>query len=457
MKVLLINPNFRGSKNVYDVNIRLRQPLDLAYISSILEEKEIDNEILDANALNLSESDILKRINVFFPSYIIITTSPLDRWECPQTDISMVFSLIRKIDTSFKIIVYGAHASTDPAWVWKRSGKRINYIIKGEPEKPISELFDSILAGESNFIKGVSYKKGDDFIIDDNYNIYENIDGIPMPNFKKLNMDLYGYNGEDLKKPFSILLSSRGCPFKCVFCLREMFKNYRIHSPERVIREIKYLKDNYSINSIFFQDWEFLINKERAKNIYGLMKDNNLYVDFGINARAKDLDFELIKKLQDVGLKRINLGLESASDKILRAVKKDITRDDLLNAINISKETGVILGCYGLYNLPGENISTIKETAKFVAENNIEFRPGVVLPYPGTELAMGNDINWENVDVKAGRIKTTINPMLTELIYKFFVNYYRDGLFFMFRKNNIKKGLSLLKRFFQRIFLWILK
>ena len=187
------------------------------------------------------------------------------------------------------------------------------------------------------------------------------------------------------------------------------------------------------------------------------MKDNNLYVDFGINARAKDLDFELIKKLQDVGLKRINLGLESASDKILRAVKKDITRDDLLNAINISKETGVILGCYGLYNLPGENISTIKETAKFVAENNIEFRPGVVLPYPGTELAMGNDINWENVDVKAGRIKTTINPMLTELIYKFFVNYYRDGLFFMFRKNNIKKGLSLLKRFFQRIFLWILK
>lgn len=450
MKVLLINPNFRGSKNVYDVNVRPRQPLDLAYISAILEKKEIYNEILDANALNLSERGILEKITECNPSYLIITTSPLDRWECPQVDIRMVFSLIKKIESSPKVIVYGTHGSVNPLWVWEKSNKKIDYLIKGEPEKPISELFDLFLDSGSRSIEGISYKKDNDLIINNNYNIYSEIDKIPLPNFKKLNMNLYEYNGEDLKKPFSILLSSRGCPFRCTFCLREMFKNYRTHSPERVIKEIKYLKDHYSINSIFFQDWEFLIDKERVKKIYELMKNANMRVDFGINARAQDLDFELIKNLKEVGLKRINVGLESASDKILKAVKKGITKENLITAVKLSKETLVNIGFYGLYNLPCEDIGTIKETARFVAANGIEFRAGVVRPYPSTELAQGHDVNWENIDAKAGRIGTKISPMTTELLYRFFIHYYRDGLFFLIKRKNLNKFFLFLKRFLKR-------
>jgi radical SAM superfamily enzyme YgiQ (UPF0313 family) len=447
MKVLLINPNFRGSKKTYDVNIRLRQPLDLAYISAILEKKRIYNEILDANALDLSEKEILDKIDKFNPSHLIITTTPIDRWECPQIDIDMVFSLITKINPLIKIIVYGTHGTVDPLWVWKKSNKRIDYIIKGEPEKPVSELFDSFLVGSSNCIKGISYKKGDDLLINNDYNVYGDIDQIPTPNFKKLNMNLYEYNGEELDKPFSILLSSRGCPFRCTFCLRAMFPNYRAHSPERVIEEIKYLKDHYSINSIFFQDWEFLIDKERVRKLAQLMKRNNLYVNFGINARARDLDLELVKNLKEVGLKRINIGLESASNKILKAVKKDITKEDLIRSVELSKKVGVKIGYYGLYNLPGEDINTIKETAKFIADNGLEFRAGVVRPYPGTELAKGNNISWENINTRAGRIKTKFNPTITKLLYKFFINYYRDGPFFLFKIKNLKKIPSFFERF----------
>lgn len=426
MKALLVNPNFRGSKHAYDVNVRLRQPLDLAYISAVLEKKGIDNDILDANILNLSEKETLEKINEFSPSHIILTTSPLDRWECPQVDISMVFSLIKKIAPSVRLIVYGAHGSVDPDWVQKKAGGRINHIIKGEPEKPILELFEG---------KPLHHE----------YNIYQNLDEIPMPNFKKLPMDLYSYNSEELDKPFSILLSSRGCPFQCTFCLREMFKDYRVHSPERVVKEIKYLKDNYSINSIFFQDWEFLLDRERAEKIYQLMKSNNLFVDFGINSRAQDLDLELIKKLEEVGLKRINIGLESASNKILKAVKKGVTREDLKRVVELSKETNVKFAYCGLYNLPQENFSTIKETAKFVAENNIDVMAGVVRPYPGTELAMGTNVNWGNIESLAGRIKTKNHPIITVLLYKFFVHYYRDGLFFIFKRKNLFKIPYFLK------------
>ena len=435
MKVLLINPNFRGSRNTFDVNVRLRQPLDLAYLSSILEKKGIYNEILDANVLGLSEKKVLEEIKKFDPSYIILTTSPLDRWECPQTDISMVFSLIRKIDSSSKVIVYGTHGSVDPQWVWEKSGKRIDYVIKGEPEKPVSELFDLILSNRRGIVGGVLQKDGNSLVGSRDYNIYANIDEIPMPNFKKLDMALYEYNGDDLPKPFSILLSSRGCPFRCTFCLRTMFKNYRTHSPERVVAEIDYLKKHYSMNSIFFQDWEFLIDKERAEKIYQLMRENNIYVNFGINARANDLRLDLVQKLQEVGLKRINIGLESASNEILRVIKKGITRDDLVRAVELSQKTGVKIGYYGLYNLPHDNLETIKETAKFIAENNIDdFRADVVRPYPGTELASGKGITWENVDSKAGRVDTKIHPLVTKWLYKFFINYYRGGIAFVIKK-----------------------
>lgn len=442
MKVLLINPNFRGARGAYDVSVRLRQPLDLAYLAAILEKKGIDNEILDANVLALSQNEIMEKIDELSPSHVILTTSPLDRWECPQVDISMVFSLIKKINPSLKLIVYGAHGSVDPQWVWEKSDKRIDYIIKGEPEKPISELFDLFSAGRQDAVKGVSYKKDGRLMINSEYNVYQNIDEIPSPSFKKLRMDLYDEN---------ILLSSRGCPFQCTFCLREMFKGYRVHSPERVVREIKYLRENYSIASVFFQDWEFLLDKARAEKIGELMKESNLYIDFGFNARAQDLDFELIKNLQAVGLKRINLGLESASDKILKAVKKGISKDDLANSVALARNTGVKIGYYGISSLPLEDIGTIKETARFIAQNNLEFGFGAVRLYPGTELARGRDVTWENMEAQTRKMAAEIHPMIALILYKFFIQYYRDGLFFILKPGNFKKGFLFLGRFFKKL------
>jgi len=432
MKVLLINPNFRGSKNTHDVNIRSRQPLDLAYLSAILEKKGIDNEILDANVLNLSENETLKKIDLFSPSHVILTTSPLDRWECPQVDIRMVFSLLKKIGLSIKLIVYGTHGSVSPEWVRKKAGRKIDWLIKGEPEKPVAEIFDSKSVCLSN-------------------NVYQNLDELPLPNFKKLKMDLYAYNGKELPGPFSVLLSSRGCPYQCTFCLREMFKGYRTHSPARVVEEIKHLKDNYSINSIFFQDWEFLLDKERAEKICELMKSNNLRINFGINARVQDLDFELIKKLQEVGLKRINVGMESASTKILEKAQKGITKEDLARTAKLVKRTGVKIGYCGMYNLPGEDFSTIKETAKFVVENDIDFIAGVVRPYPGTKIAEDAFVAWENVDALAGRIGTKIHPSVAILLFKLSTHYYRDGLFFALKPRNFKKAPSFFKRFFKKV------
>ncbi len=432
MKVLLINPNFRGSKFPYDVNIRLRQPLDLAYLSAILEKKEIDNEILDANVLNLSQGEVLDKINEFSPSHIVLTTSPLDRWECPQIDIGMVFSLIKKINPAIELIICGTHGSVSPEWVRTKAGRKVACIIKGEPEKPIAEFFEGR-------------------VIKHEYNIYQNLDEIPMPNFKKLPMHLYEYGGLDLPKPFSILLSSRGCPFQCTFCLREMFKGYRVHSPERVVEEMKYLRDNYSIRSIFFQDWEFLLDKKRAERIGELMRENNLYVDFGFNARAQDLNFELIKKLQAVGLKRINLGLESASDKILQVIKKGITRDDLANSLELAQKTGIKIGYYGIANLPLEDIGTIKETAKFVAQNDIEFGFGVLRIYPGTKIAQDQNVTWENMAGRTGKISARIYPMLAVLLYKFFIHYYRDGLFFILKPSNFKKAPLFLGKLLKKL------
>ena len=163
---------------------------------------------------------------------------------------------------------------------------------------------------------------------------------------------------------------------------------------------------------------------------------------------------EIIRALQEVGLQRINIGLESASNKVLKAIRKGITKDDLLGAVRLSKETGVKFAYCGIYNLPSEDFSTIKETAKFIADNNIDFMPGVARPYPGTELArLGENINWQNMESKAGRLGTKISPAIAVLLYKFFIHYYRDGLFFMFKRKNFGKNLIFIKRLLKRCIL----
>ncbi|MCK4462826.1 MAG: radical SAM protein [Candidatus Omnitrophica bacterium] len=387
----------------------------------------MDNEIIDQAGLEMRNDEVMNMLvrgNVH-PDIVIVTTSSIDRWECPRINIDDTLQLLNRIKEKLpnvKIILYGTHVTTSPDWVIKRCGDVVDFFVKAEPELKVLEIVRYLLSLRSDLnIPGIVYKQNSEFIKNEGDLFAKDLDTMPFPAYKKLPMEIYKYNDTNFSQPFTIMVSSRGCPFRCTFCLLAMSPIYRARSAKNVLDEIEYLKSEFKIESIYFQDWEFLLNKERVFDIADGLEKRKVDINFGINARATDLDNVLVRKLKQVGLKRINIGLESASNKILKNVNKKMTLDDVKKAVYICKSENITAGFYTILNLPGENMHSLFKTAQFLAYNEIEPRISIVRYYPGSSLGNEVGVVWQNVLNISGSYRTQIkSSKIVEHLFKIF-------------------------------------
>ncbi len=455
MKIFILNPFlFQGRLEQLS---RKRQPLDLAYISSLLRNKH-QIQLLDANALNYDINQTLSEIKKFKPEILILTSTPIDRWEVPShAHIKLLIDTLVKVINKLNIkhiILTGAHGSLTPDWILHNS--KVDFVVRGEPELTVFNLVSAIENNEDlKNIKGISFfHDGKIFHTEDAPRI-KNLDELPFPAYDLLPMEKYKYTGPDLPPPFSIIISSRGCPFQCVYCLKVMSKGPWVsRSPESVVAEMKYLVDNFGIKSIYFQDWEFMIDKNRAEKISDLIIKSNLKIIWGCNGRAPDITDNLVKKMSQAGCVRINIGFESGSQKILDLAKKNIKIEDMERAINICRNNNIKVGLYSILNLPGENRKTIKESLDFLAKNNIETicSPNLPIPYFDTPLFEmlkkeegKSDFSWEEVENYTGRIMVKQSPLLAK-IYHFHYKYrIKYGKFYFLKLSFYKKFFKLVR------------
>lgn len=455
MKIFILNPFlFQGRLEQLS---RKRQPLDLAYIASLLRDKH-QIQLLDANALNYNIDQTLSEIEKFKPEILILTSTPIDRWEVPShAHIKLLTDTLVKIINKLNIkhiILTGAHGSLTPDWILQNS--KVDFVVRGEPELTVFNLVNAIANNEDlKNIKGISFfQDGKIFHAEDAPRI-KNLDELPFPAYDLLPMERYKYTGPDLPPPFSLMISSRGCPFQCVYCLKVMSKGPWVsRNPEGVVMEMKYLVDNFGIKSIYFQDWEFLIDKNRVEQICDLIIKSNLKIIWGCNGRAPDITDNLVKKMRQAGCVRINIGFESGSQKILDLAKKNIKIEDMERAINICKDNNIKVGLYSILNLPGEDRKTIKESLEFLAKNNIETicSPNLPIPYFGTPLFEmlkkeegKSDFSWEEVENYTGRIMVKQNPLLAK-IYHFHYKYrIKYGKFYFLKASFYKKFFKLVR------------
>lgn len=420
------------------MNVRIRQPLSLATIAALLLSDGQEIKFLDANALNLTFTEIIKEINDFQPEIFILTSTPIDRWECPNSHIDFIFKIINSVKVKSKILT-GSHGTVTPEWIFKKC--QIDFIIRSEPEMTVQQLVNYLKQkGDWQSLAGISYRLDDKIINNPPAERIKNLDDLPIPAYDLLPM--VRYHNSAYPEPFTIMMTSRGCPYNCIFCLKVMAPGlYLYQSAQRVIKEIEYLIKSFQIKSIFFQDWEFLINSDRVAEICELIKEKNLKFAWGCNSRATDIikNPQLISLMKAAGCFKINLGLESASDKILNNINKKITQNDLAQAINILKAASIEVGYYVLLNCPGEDEATIKETVNFILKNKIKvknFNP--VIPYPGTQLFEqlkeqypAREFNWDNIEESAGLVKTALKPK-TALLYLRNYKYQKKYSYFYF-------------------------
>lgn len=259
----------------------------------------------------------------------------------------------------------------------------VDYIIAGEGENNLSVLAEKIINNKKvTPIPGVGWIDNGAFNFAETAPLVENIDS-----FEFSDRDCIIY--PDANKPYmGVMVTSRGCPYPCTFCAGENIHKRRVryHSVERVIEEMRVLKDNYDVSYITFYDDFMISNRKRMIKICKAMIEADLDMTWGCFSRVDSVDEELLEIMVAAGCRYIGMGVESGSNTILKKIKKGYNREAALRGVKLAKESGVSVGMSIITGFPFETEDDIKQTISLVKELNIMTNVNTFTPYPGSAL-----------------------------------------------------------------------
>lgn len=314
------------------------------------------------------------------------------------TDLETI-GIIRKFHPEVKIILLGP----GPTYFIDRCLVDQNIIIvRGEPEETVKEL--SKVLGENEpytSIKGISYRDGNGRIINNPTRpLIKELDSLPFPAREYIESTEY-HNPKLKVTPYTTVVTSRNCPYKCIYCVpssltfgreieyrREKGGNGKppisFRSPESVEKEIAMLASK-GYKAIGFMDDNFIWNEKRTVALCDIMKKYGMV--WGCQARVDAITEPIAKALADSGCKYVDLGIESFDDEILKYIKKGITSDDIIKAIKILQKYKVPVKLNVLIgSSPLETWETVKHTIKMVKKLKVDqVMFNIVSPFPGTE------------------------------------------------------------------------
>lgn len=383
MKIVLVHPSneevYKNLKNVMrlDKSKAKTPPIGLAYIAGVLQSNRYDVKILDAEASNLNLAQTADRIVAEKPDMVGMTcTTPL---------INISLKIARKVKEklpSVKIVLGGPHITALP--LENLNKEEVDYIILGEGEYSFLELVEALASKKDvGKIKGIGYKdqSGAHF---STRPLIENLDEVPFPARNLLGDYFKDCSG----RKFTLMISSRGCPYRCIFCGSSItFGNKtRFRSPKNVISEIKDI-GNRKIKEITFNDDTFTLNKKRTIEICKGICKEGLQIPFICSSRVNTIDGERAKWLKKAGCYQISFGVESGNQGILNLMKKGITLEQAEKAILLTKKEGIETYASYVIGLPGESKETIQQTIDFAKKLDTDYAQfSIATPFPGTEL-----------------------------------------------------------------------
>jgi anaerobic magnesium-protoporphyrin IX monomethyl ester cyclase len=378
MRVLLVSPTFKEMYKELKSVATDYPPLGLAYLGAVLEKEGCEVKIIDMSVLRVTPERLLAIIERFCPELIGISlTTPL---------AETVYRLVARIKANFDIpvILGGAHPTSNPAECLEKGA---DIVVRGEGEETIAELIHKL--DRLEVVKGISYKKDGKFFHNDARPPIQDLDRLPFPARHLLPLKKYDF--VDAKnKPVGTIMTSRGCPFGCVYCNKNIFGlKFRARSPENVLSEIEEMVRKYNVREIHIEDDVFSLNKERAMKIFDgiIQKRLRVTILIGNGVRVDSVDFELLKKMKQAGLYSISFGVESGSQEILDGICKGIKLDQARRAFKMSKKLGLETWGFFMLGLPGDTKKTMQMTIDFAKELDPDVAKFfITIPLPGTKL-----------------------------------------------------------------------
>jgi len=256
----------------------------------------------------------------------------------------------------------------------------VDIVVRYEGELTMVELVQAIEQGSSlGKVKGIAFRdEGGQVRVTDQRPRIDRLDQLPMPAYDKVELDRYSND-------FSII-TSRGCPFRCVFCSTSSFHGHivRKHSVERVMSEVDYAIQ-HGFGHILFEDDVFTVDRDRTLSICESLALKK--VEWHCNTRADLLDPDLLQRMASSGCKTLFLGVESGSQRMLDNCGKKLNLEVTRNVIRLARENGIGVEASFILGLPGENEHSILETTNYIRAIDVNIlKVNILIPYPGTDI-----------------------------------------------------------------------
>jgi radical SAM superfamily enzyme YgiQ (UPF0313 family) len=366
MNFLLIKPYwpYPYSRGEYTYN-RIWPPLCLANCAAILEGQGQEVQILDAHAQRIKPN----RINKFIKGFdkIFVTSSTLDRWQCPNVHIEHFLETVRNIRSlTQEVYIIGYHGTAEPEKMLDLTQARA--VIRGEPEITVAELCQ----GKDLFsIKGISFlHKG--AVVSNPQREPLDLKTLPLPAFHLLNFNKYFY--EIMGNRFCVFELSRGCKFNCAFCNKHMYgQNVRFKTENQIVAEITAAIEKYHIKNAYFMDLDFLYDAAIVETVCTHIIKKGYKINWTCQTRPDHLNKGIAQLMRQAGCRLIHMGVETGVQELLDNLKKAISIEKIENAFQICRELGMGTLAFFMLGLPGETGSQQKETFEFLRKIRPDF------------------------------------------------------------------------------------
>ena len=446
--VLLVNPPAPDGgiwiRTQHRVGRRSRENMiwpqvSLAQLAALL-VPDYTVEVVDAITLRMGWEAFEQLLDEKRPKYYLTqVTAPTLR-----NDMYGVF-LAKAVGAT--TLAFGTHV-TPMTLETMRPFPALDFVLRGEPEMTLRELLDTLEGREPSDgrvrkmlaqtvnnqqstinsqqkaasaspnpkseirnpklnILGLAWRDGDEIVINPDRPFIPDLNDLPLPLHHLLPLDKQRM--PMIKGPFTFIVTGRGCPAGCKFCIKHVsYQNsVRVRSPENIFEELKLLSDLGVHNINMYSDL-FTVNREQVVGLCQLMIESDLKVNWMCNSRVDYVDEEMLKLMGQAGCFMIAWGIESADEQILKRVRKGYRKEQALQALTWAREAGIKNWGYFIIGLPGETEESIRETIAYSKQLPLDIALfHIAAPYPGTPFFYEVVENgwfrpgtrWEEVDM----------------------------------------------------------
>jgi len=384
MKVILVNPRTDDMiatevPSYVSKELGFFPPLGLLYLAGAVRAGGRHTvQVVDMPAERMSYEQLGELLGREKPGMVGITGITHNLVEIVRTA-----DCAKNADRGILVCLGGPHVDAFPEE--SLSFPSVDYAFRGESEKSFVQFLDALDDGKSyESIPGLCFRLKEKVVMNPPVPP-ENLDSLPFPARDMVKQENY-YYVLGKRSSFTTLITSRGCPFKCIFCSTPHGK-HRVRSPENIVNEIEEARRG-GAEEFHFVDDTFNVQPGRLEAVSAAIIKRGMKIKWSFRGRADNISEDALKQAAAAGCVRMHLGVEAGTDEGMRFLKKGITTAQVEKAVSIARRCGITTAAYFLIGSPHEKTrEDVMQTVDFACRANPDFAMFNILAiYPDTEL-----------------------------------------------------------------------